>query len=41
MYGSGLTCPVMPKKPNCARKECLAPEFLQAPAPAAMSNAAM
>lgn len=41
MYGSRLACPAMPKKRNCARKGRLAPVFLQAPAPAAMSNAAM
>lgn len=48
MYRGGLASPVMAKKRNCARKGCLAPEFLwvpassaQAPAPAAMSSAAM
>lgn len=48
MYGGGLACPVMAKKRNCARKARLALEFpwvpvssAQAPAPAAMSSAAM
>lgn len=39
MYGSGLACPVMPKKRNCAGKGCLAPEFPWLPASSAQAAA--
>lgn len=39
MYGSGLACPVLPKKRHCARKGCLAPEFPWDPVSSAQAAA--